>query len=282
MTTWMIDKPRRLTLDGDVLRLDVWLARGRLNVVGTDQQSRVEVKMVGRRGLTVTFEDGVLSVRHNINQKWKWSGPFWWFMSGWRNYAADVSIAVPVSASGSMTVVSGSAVVSGLRQGAVVDVTSGSITLLGLSGSVLAKTVSGSIEALGVGGDLTMETVSGEIILADSSAQRVAARTISGAITCDVDNPFASEIRLDTTSGEITARVPEDADLAVDLNATSGRIASAFPQVQLGGRPGMRSARGTLGSGTGRLYAHAVSGNVSLLARPTEDFPPGPDEEATK
>jgi len=277
MTTWMIDKPQRLTLDGAVLRLDVWLARGRLNVVGTDQQSRVEIKMVGRRGLTVTFEDGVLSVRHNIPQR-TWTGPFWWFMSGWRNYAADISIAVPVSASGSMTVVSGSAVVSGLRQGAVVDVTSGSITLLGLNGSVLAKTVSGSIEALGVSGDLTMETVSGEIVLADSSAQRVAARTISGAITCDVDNPFASEIRLDTTSGEITARVPEDADLAVDLNATSGRIASSFPQVQLGGRPGMRNARGRLGAGTGHLYAHAISGNVSLLARPTEDFSGGPEE----
>jgi len=129
-----------------------------------------------------------------------------------------------------------------------------------------------------VSGDLTMETVSGEIILADSSAQRVAARTISGAITCDVDNPFASEIRLDTTSGEITARVPEDADLAVDLNATSGRIASSFPQVQLGGRPGMRNARGKLGAGTGHLYAHAISGNVSLLARPAEDLSGGPEE----
>jgi DUF4097 and DUF4098 domain-containing protein YvlB len=218
-------------------------------------------------------------VRHDIKRK-KWFGPFWWITNGWGRYRADVSIAVPVSASGSMTVISGSAVVSGLRQGAVVDVTSGSITLLGLDGSVLAKTVSGSIEALGVGGDLTMETVSGEIILADSSAQRVAARTISGAITCDVDNPWASEIRLDTTSGEITARVPEDADLAVDLNATSGRIASAFPQIQLGGMPGMRSARGNLGSGAGHLYAHAVSGNVSLLARPTEDFSGEPEEES--
>jgi DUF4097 and DUF4098 domain-containing protein YvlB len=100
----------------------------------------------------------------------------------------------------------------------------------------------------------------------------VAARTISGGITCDVDNPAAREIRLDTTSGEITARVPENADLSVDLNATSGRIVSAFPQVHVVGRTGMRSARGTLGAGTGHLSAHAVSGNVSLLARPTEDF----------
>ena len=131
---------------------------------------------------------------------------------------------------------------------------------MGLGGTVRAKTVSGSIEALGVGGDLGLETVSGEISLADSSAERVAARTISGSITCDLDNPFARDIRLDTTSGEITVRVPEDADLTVDLNATSGRVTSAFPQVRVSGRPGLHTASGALGSGPRPLYAYAVSG----------------------
>ena len=43
----------------------------------------------------------------------------------------------------------------------------------------------------------------------------------------------------------------------------------------------MRNARGSLGTGNGRLYAHAISGNVSLLARPTEDFSPGEEEVGT-
>src|SRR5207247_7095577 len=124
---------------------------------------------------------------------------------------------------------------------------SGGITLMGLGSRVRAKTVSGSIEALGVGGDLNLETVSGEIILADSAAERVYARTISGAITCDVDNPYAIQIRLDTTSGEITTRVPVDADLDVSLSVTSGRISSGFPQVRPSGPPGARSASGRLG-----------------------------------
>jgi DUF4097 and DUF4098 domain-containing protein YvlB len=171
-----------------------------------------------------------------------------------------------------MTVVSGSVVASALRHGATVDVTSGHITLMGLAGTVRAKTVSGSIEALGLGGDVRLQTVSGEISLADSSAERLLARTISGAVMCDLDNPYAHEVRLDTTSGRITVRVPEDADLDVHLSATSGRVTSAFPQVRAKGNAGMRSASGRIGTGAGTLNAYAVSGSVSLLARPSGDF----------
>jgi hypothetical protein len=270
MATWQIDRPERLALDGDVTQLDTWLAHGRLRVVGIDDgPARVEVRKVGRRGLTVTFEDGTLSIRHPMRQTWHWAGPLWWFGVGRHRYNADVTVAVPHKALATMTVVSGSVVASGLRHGATVDVTSGHVTLMGLGGTVRAKTVSGSIEGLGLGGDVRLQTVSGEISLADSSAERVQARTISGSVTCDLDNPYAHDVRLDTTSGSITVRVPEDADLDVHLSATSGRVTSAFPQVRTQGGPGMRSARGRIGTGAGTLNAYAVSGSVSLLARPS-------------
>jgi hypothetical protein len=286
VSTWFIDHPERLALEGDVTRVEVWFAHGRLNVVGTDGPPRVEITKVGRKGLTVRHDGGVLSIRHDVGHRfWSvWSGLPFWFLRGRRNYQADVSVAVPRKASASLGVVSGSIVASGIAGGAAVDVTSGSITLMGVDGSVRAKTVSGSIEALGVGadgsrggGDLTAETISGEITIADASAQRVLARTISGAITCDLDNPRASDIRLDTTSGEITVRVPEDADLVVNLSATSGGITSGFPQVRPGGMPGLRSARGQLGAGTGTLHAYAISGNVNLLARPVGEDHDGDD-----
>ena len=291
MTTWQIDGPERLSLDGEVTQLDTWLAHGRLRVVGTDGPARVEVRKVGRRGLTVTVEDGTLSIRHPMREGWHWLGALWWFGMGRPRYNADVTVAVPPKALATLTVVSGSVVASGLRHGASVDVTSGHITLMGLGGTVRAKTISGSIEALGLGGDVRLQTVSGEISLADSSAERLLARTISGSVTCDLDNPYAHEVRLDTTSGQITVRVPEDADLEVNLSATSGRVTSAFPEVRATGSPGMRSARGRIGSGTGMLNAYAVSGSVSLLARPSEDFSdgspapggsaPGPDGDAS-
>jgi putative adhesin len=271
LTTWMIDNPQRLVLDGEVRQLDVWLACGKLNVVGADGPARLEVNRVGRRGVTVTLEGGVLSVRHEINRRFGWLGPIWWFGVGRRRYYADLSVAVPRSTTISLTVTSGSVVASALTGGASVDVVSGGITLSGLQGRIRAKTVSGSVKALGAAGNLSIETVSGEITLAGTTAERIHARAVSGAITCDVDNPYPSEIRLDTISGAITTRVPVDADLEVNLGATSGRIFSAFTQVRPSGPPGARSARGRLGAGAGQLSAYAVSGNVSLLARPTPD-----------
>ncbi len=270
MSTWLIDSPQQFTLEGDVTRLDVWLAAGKLRVVATDGPARVDVRKVGRKGVTATLENGVLSLRHEVPRDgWrKWAGPLWWFGVGLANYQAHVTVAVPPTVAASLTLVSGSVVASGLRHGATVDVTSGSITLMGLGGTVQAKTVSGSIEAMGVGGDLRLETVSGEISLAESSAERVYARTISGAVTCDLDNPAARDVQLNTTSGEITVRVPTDADLDVSLNATSGRVTSAFPEVRNAGTIGARSAHGRIGAGAGTLHAYAVSGSVSLLARP--------------
>jgi Toastrack DUF4097 len=276
MPTWHVDSPQRLSPDGEVTRLDIWFAHGALRVVGTDGPVRIEVQKVGRKGIEVSLEDGVLSLRHGMRQKgWRsWLGPFWWFGYGIHNYTARVMVAVPTAAVGGMTVISGSIVASGLRNGATVDVTSGSITLMGLGGMVRARTISGSIEAMGVGGDLGMETVSGEISLAESSAERVYARTISGAVTCDLDNPNAHDVRVETTSGEIIVRIPADADLDVRLHATSGRVTSAFPEVLRTGTIGFAEARGRIGAGTGTLHAHAISGSVSLLAAPAEGRSP--------
>ena len=61
MSTWVIDSPQRLTIEGEVAALDVWLAQGKLRVVGTDGPARLEVKKVGTKGLTVTGPIGVLS-----------------------------------------------------------------------------------------------------------------------------------------------------------------------------------------------------------------------------
>jgi hypothetical protein len=269
MTRWVIDEPRRLAMEETVTQLTVSLMAGRLNVVGTDGPARVEVSRTGRKPLVVTLESGVLTVK---NEKVpRWPGVLWWLGHLRRRYRADVSIAVPYDAFGDLRMVSGSVVASGLRAGAALDVTSGKITLLGLDGHVAAKVVSGSIEALGVGGELSLHSISGEITVADSTASRVDAKAISGAVTCDLDNPDGSEIRLETTSGEITVRVREDSDLDVHLHATSGRISSGFWQVEPLGTAGTRTAHGRLGAGTGRLRASAVSGNIALLSRPVDD-----------
>jgi DUF4097 and DUF4098 domain-containing protein YvlB len=264
MGTWKIEQPERLTLDDKVERVNVYLLHGRLNIVGTDGPPRVEITSIANRPVTVRLENGTLSVVNDDVPKWP--GILWWLFG--RKFRVDVSIAVPRTAPATLNVVSGSIVASALRAGATVDMTSGRITLLGLDGTIRAKVISGPIEALSIGGRLELETVSGEITLADSTAREVRARTISGSITCDLDNPHAnSEIRLETTSGEITARVREDSDLRVQLHAISGRVTCAFPELASGGT---KSVAGVLGAGTGQLSANAVSGNIALLRRPVD------------
>ncbi len=280
MAEWTIDTPQRLNFEEPVVRLEVRLVSGQLNVVGADGPARLEVNSVGTRSLEVTLTDGVLKVNHERwESNWRWLGPIWWFLGGRKTFHADVSIAVPHHTPATLELISGSLVASALRDGVDVEVTSGRVTLLGLAGRVTAKTVSGPVEALGVGGEVALDTVSGELVVADSTASRVSARTISGSVTADLDNPpHHSEIHLSAISGEVTARVREDSDLDVHLYAVSGRVTSAFPDIRYDAAQGRRnSARGVLGSGAGRLRVNTTSGNISLLSRPVDEEEADPD-----
>ncbi|MEV4626088.1 DUF4097 family beta strand repeat-containing protein [Micromonospora sp. NPDC049523] len=266
MARWTIDGPQRITLDEPVTRLEVHLIGGRLSVMATDGPAQVEITRASTRPLiAVEQHDGRLSVRQDWPRKWQ--RLFWWL--GHR-YRVDVSIAVPAHVVADLRLIDGAVLVSGLREHTHVDVTSGQVTLMGLAGETSAKVISGPVEALGVSGELVMETVSGELVLADGSAARVRATTVSGAITCDLDNPRRSEIRLSTTSGSVTVRVRADSDMAVHLHTTSGRITSAFPQLNAGSTHWSKDSHGVLGAGEGKLWANSTSGSIALLARPVD------------
>ncbi|MFF3864882.1 DUF4097 domain-containing protein [Micromonospora sp. NPDC001898] len=270
MASWTVDSPRRLTLDEPVTSLKVDLVAGRLNVVGTDGPARVDVTRISRRPVIVEHRDGVLTVRHE--RRPRMPGMLWWLGRLGRRFRADVSIAVPAEVPADLTLVVGPLVASGLRRQTQAKVTTGQITLMGVRGRTTAKIVSGSVEALGAAGDLSLETVSGEVVLADSATATVRAHTVSGEITCDLDNPRGGEIQLSTISGAITVRVRRDSDLSVRLHTTAGRITSGFPEVRdRAGLGGMRESEGVIGTGAGKLWASATSGSIALLARPVDD-----------
>lgn len=271
MPSWSLDTPQRITLDEPVARLDLRFISGRVNVVATDGPAVLDLTRVGSEPIRVEQRGGHLSValRHHP----RWPSLAWWLGQINRRYRADVSIAVPAATTVDLKLTAGAVVASGLRAETRVELTSGKITLMGLAGRTTATLVSGPVEALGVDGDLTLETVSGELILADSSAERVHARTVSGAITCDLSNPRHSEIRLATTSGAVTVRVREDSDLTVALHTRSGRITSAFAGVPGADRHGgRRDSQGVIGAGGGKLWADSASGSIALLARPAEEM----------
>ncbi|MDG4823079.1 DUF4097 family beta strand repeat-containing protein [Asanoa sp. WMMD1127] len=267
---WTVEEPREIAVEAAIDRVDVNLVSGQVNLVGTDDgPARVDVTRAGRTPVIVEVVDRTLVVRHNRLPRFP--GVLWWIGQLRRRFRVDVSIGVPRSTAAYLRLVDGAVVVAGLRDDTEVDLTSGRITLMGLGGRTRAKVVAGPVEALGVDGDLTLKTVSGELVLADSSADRVEMTTVSGSVTCDLDNPHHRELRLHTTSGSVTVRVRADADLAVDLHTQSGQITSAFPLAGSERHGASRHRRGDLGRGTGKLWATTVSGSIALLASPVDE-----------
>ena len=254
----------RFTIPEPVDRLVVRLDTARLNVIGTQGPARVEITDAGRRPILVGYRSGELTVRRH--------GPWSWMALArllGRRATPEVSVGVPPATAVDLHVVAGTLVVSGLTGTTRAETTSGRITLMGLRGQTSVRVISGPVEALGVAGDLTMEAVSGELVLADGTATRIRARTVSGSITCDLDNPGAGDVDLASTSGSVTVRVGRDSDLDVRLGAATGSIATDFPELEAVGRRGgtARQVRGVLGTGRVRLRATTQSGSIALLAR---------------
>jgi DUF4097 and DUF4098 domain-containing protein YvlB len=265
MATWTIDEPRKLTFD-TVRRLRVRAVAGSVGVVGTDDQPTLEVSELDGPPLLVRHQDGELVIDY---ERPPWRGPLGWLL-GWRQrYQAVISLAVPRDCEVDVEVVSSGLMASGLRAPLVARTISGEITLAGCTGQVEAQTVSGAVQAHGVAGDLFAHTVSGDLTLVEGGGT-VGARTISGTITLDMRAPGAGDIRLTTVSGDVTIRLPQASDLQVQVQSTSGQVASAFDELHREGRPALRSIRGRLGAGTGRLHASSTSGHVALLRRAPE------------
>ncbi len=273
MQTWTVHEPQTLDFapaDG-VTTLSVNLTSGRLSIVGTDGPPRIEISKIASTPLHVELDGGTLYVRNAEIHPWPGIlAPLWWWINGGSRFAADVSIAVPFDTPCTLVLAHGSLLVSTVHADVAADCVSGRLTLLGVDGKLRAKVVSGPIEALGCAGELALETISGEIVIADSAASRVHAKTTSGSVIADLDNPpYDSFIRLETISGEITIRVREDSDLDVRLNAIHGRVTSDFPGLSVQGTWG-GSVSGKLGSGIGTLTANAVGGSIALLRRPVD------------
>jgi len=265
MATWTIDQPQKLTFD-TVRRLRVRTVAGGISVVGTDDQPTLEVSELDGPPLRVRHDGGDLEVDY---ERPGWPGPLGWLLGRHRRYQAVVSLAVPRDCEVDLGVVSSNLMVSGLRAPVVARTVSGEITLAGCSGQVEAQTVSGTVQAHGVAGDVWAHTVSGDLTLVEGGGT-VGARTISGTVMLDVTTPGAGDIRVTTVSGDVTIRLPQASDLQVQVQSTSGLVASAFDELHREGQPALRSIRGGLGAGTGRLQASTTSGHVALLRREPE------------
>ena len=272
---WTVSGPRTLEFTEPVRTLTVRLVGGTVNVVGTteDGPARLEVSAVDGPPVSVSYEDGTLSVGYD---DLPWKG-FLKFLDrrGWQR-SAVVSVTVPAATRVEVGVVGAGAVVSGISGPTELRGVNGDGTLVGLSGPVRADTVGGNVEAQALTGDLQFHSVSGDLTVIDGTGGAVRAESVSGDMVLDLDPAAGAEIELTTVSGEIAIRLPDPADAKVDAGTTTGAVTNAFDDLRVTGQWGAKRITGSLGAGTGRLRATTVSGALALLRRPAYEEPDGP------
>ena len=258
---WTIEAPTNLEFD-EVTGLRVRLIAGSVAVLATTGKPSLEVSSVEGDPLSVTYEDGVLTVAHeNLN----WEGLLKWLRP--QRHAATVTVSVPRKCQAQVGVVSATAVMSGISARASVKSVSGGITLDGVTGHVDANPVSGPVEAQGINGKLNFNTVSGDLTLADGWMERLDVNGVSGDVTADLDLDPLGGMQVTTVSGEVMLRLPAEADARVNLHSVSGDVRSEFAELRRSSAPASRSVSGSLGAGSGQVSVTTMSGRVMLLRR---------------
>jgi hypothetical protein len=261
MAYWTVEAPTNLEFD-DVTELRVRLVAGAVAVLAAGGKPLLEVDNIAGEPLTVTHEDGVLTITHD---NLTWEGLLKWLRP--QRHSATVTVTVPRTCPTQVGVVSATAVISGLGGRASVKSVSGGITLDGVTGDVDANTVSGALEGQGINGRLNFNTVSGDLTLADGWLERLDATTVSGNVTADVDLDPLGGMQITTVSGEVTLRLPAEADARVSLHSMAGDVRSEFAELRGSRAPASHSVSGSLGAGSGRVSVKAMSGQVMLLRR---------------
>ena len=268
MQEWRIESPQSLDLEG-VRRLQVRIVAGSIDVVGRTEDAdsgaaQVEVSQVDGP-LVVTVENGTLTITH---ERLTWGGLLDWV--GGRKASAVVAVSVPANCPVELGVVSADAVVSGIdADRTAVKSVSGDVTLDGVRSDISAQTVSGDLESRQLAGKLAFTTVSGELTVVNGTSDAVRAESVSGDVTLDLDLQPDGSIDVSSVSGDLTVRVPESVGLTVDVKSMSGSLDSALGGLTSERKPGSSRLRGSLGDGRGALRAKTVSGDVTILGRPT-------------
>ena len=267
---WSIESPRVLDIGGDgeqVRALSVAVVGGRVDVVThTDSPTaRVEVADVQGMPLRVVWDGTKLKITHGVDGS-RILDKVRQAFDGLEHNRVALSISVPEDAQTSVSTVSATGLLAGLRSGVRANTVSGSIMLDDITGPVDINTVSGDVECDGLHGPLKVNSVSGAVTAQRSDVPEVSIKTVSGDVTLDLLNS-AALIRSNSVSGDITVRAPHGG-YDVKANTASGQVVIDGRTIDKHSRAG--GNRLTDGDGSLQLNANAVSGNVFVLKAASE------------
>jgi hypothetical protein len=213
--------------------------------------------------------------------------------------SVDYTVVVPEGASVELRSVSGNVRVTGVKGAVRAQSISGNVVTSNTPRVEYAKTVSGDIDLAGVSMDsdasaqsisgnvranglkaraLDLSTVSGDVLLRDTSCERLNVRSISGAI--EYGGSLARNGRYEVNSHSGSVRFTLTPGTGFELSATSfsGSVRSEFPLtvggtnsngvVQRRGRgPRGGAMQATFGDGSASLSVRTFSGDISILRK---------------
>lgn len=249
---WEVREGESKTFDfDDVRKLRVAIAKGRIDVIGSDEPGcRLEVSNVRELPVEVVCDGDKLIVRDFDERQpisIRASGPTgvfkvlnWLFGRSGNNAGghsgrnsswvgrgvssrvnADVSLLVPRDVAARIVSVEGDALIGGLTNGSTLNTVSGTLLADGVSGSLRMHTVSGKVEARNHHGSVDADSVSGDVIVS-GDCTTITIDAVSGSLYADMIGSPQS-IQVHSVSGSAFVRLDPRAHLRCHAEALSGR-----------------------------------------------------------
>jgi DUF4097 and DUF4098 domain-containing protein YvlB len=213
-----------------------------------------------------------------------------------KNVSIEYRIEVPRDTEIDASVASGGITIDNVRGPVKASSASGYVHVYRVESDTQLNAASGAIEATGIGGILRVSSASGDIVLSDvkgditvnaasgsirvtNPGDRVDASSASGSIevtgvkndlkihaisgSVHVDGDPANRFwELKSVSGSVDIRVPSNASFLLSAESMSGGIRTNIPVILE--EQGKHSLRAHIGSSSGRIEVHTVSGGVDV------------------
>ena len=127
---------------------------------------------------------------------------------------------------------------------------------------LVATTINGGIKARGLDAPIRAATVNGGCEISTRSSGE--ARSVNGNVTATLGRLSTSDdLDFATVNGSVTVHILGPFDAEVSASTVHGALRSDFP-VEMHGRWGPQSMKGTVGRGGARLQMKTVNGSIAL------------------
>jgi DUF4097 and DUF4098 domain-containing protein YvlB len=156
---------------------------------------------------------------------------------------------------------SGAIEVSGIGGILRVNSASGDIVLTDVKGDLKASAASGAIKVNNPGDRVDASSASGSIEIRGAKSD-LKVHAISGSVNVAGDPSASRYWELKSVSGSVDIHVPPSASFLLTAETTSGDIRTNIPVVLE--EQGKHSLRAHVGSSSGRIEVHTVSGGVDV------------------